>query len=86
MDIPWISITGVRTIEDIYIIDRAIKNTNTNIPTICNFCGSYKRLKDFSIEGEHSCSIHQLVDIGSHMPKSFTYNICTIPWSIMIRP
>lgn len=71
MDIPWISITGVRTIEDIYIIDRAIKNTNTNIPTICNFCGSYKRLKDFSIEGEHSCSIHQLVDIGSHMPKSF---------------
>lgn len=31
MDIPWISITGVRTIEDIYIIDRAIKNTNTKL-------------------------------------------------------
>ena len=34
MDIPWISITGVRTIEDIYIIDRAIKNTNTKTAII----------------------------------------------------
>lgn len=32
MDIPWISITGVRTIEDIYIIDTKYEDF---VPSIC---------------------------------------------------
>lgn len=75
MNIPWISITGVRSIADINVVNSALIKSGANIPTICNFCGSYKRLNDYYIEGEHSCSINQLIDIGHCMPKNFAGKI-----------
>lgn len=71
MDKQWISITGIRTKEDIETVKYAIQNSHIEQLVFCNFPCSYKRLRNYAIAGEHSCSIRELNKIIRNIPKEF---------------